>query len=397
MQFALLVPVRFLFDKVNFNDTKEDPSARGLILCGVMFYSLLVVFFRLDDLMKNEAYFTAGILLTKIAVIIASLVFGYITKSVRRTINFGFGAIFGALLIELSISGGLLGAGAILILPTFSLICVFGSRLMSKVLFIGIVIYLIVEAFLRINNIAIPDFSDTSENIVFVKLFSSVAIMGVILYWAHQQSDKIMRNNILELKKTLNERDDMVNIVCHDIATPLTVLKGRLEIYTRNIASTTDDKTKMYIDRSQQSIEQMESIISSVREMQKIESGLVSLDLEALSLTHLIENSVSNLSQQIKAKNIDIILNIAAHADLIEGDAALIENNILNNLLSNAIKFTEMGGMIEFESFESKDKIILEITDYGTEFDQGNFALYKGVGKTLFQILYQVVLVQFCR
>lgn len=96
----------------------------------------------------------------------------------------------------------------------------------------------------------------------------------------------------------------------------------------------------------------MLGLINDVLDMSKIESGKLTLTLEAISLKEVVEGVVGIIQPQIKTKkqNFDVhIENITV--ENVYCDSVRL-NQVLLNLLSNATKYTPEGGSIQLSLFE---------------------------------------------
>ncbi|MEI3013929.1 MAG: hypothetical protein V8T36_03755 [Ruthenibacterium lactatiformans] len=93
-------------------------------------------------------------------------------------------------------------------------------------------------------------------------------------------------------------------------------------------------------------------LINDVLDMSKIESGKLTLTLEAISLKEVVEGIVGIIQPQIKTKkqNFDVhIENITV--ENVYCDSVRL-NQVLLNLLSNATKYTPEGGSIQLSLFK---------------------------------------------
>ena len=83
--------------------------------------------------------------------------------------------------------------------------------------------------------------------------------------------------------------------------------------------------------------------LSGVKE--KLEAGAMILDLSLISLPPVIECAIAQVTPLVKAKGLNLTLEIASDLPWVEADENKLER-VLVNLLANAIKFTSSGGSI---------------------------------------------------
>lgn len=87
-------------------------------------------------------------------------------------------------------------------------------------------------------------------------------------------------------------------------------------------------------------------LINDVLDMSKIESGKLTLNVDAVCLRETVESIVSIIQPQVKAKKqlFDVFIQDIRRETLYCDSVRL--NQVLLNLLSNALKFTPEGGNI---------------------------------------------------
>jgi signal transduction histidine kinase/DNA-binding response OmpR family regulator len=152
-----------------------------------------------------------------------------------------------------------------------------------------------------------------------------------------------------------NAKSDFLSNVSHDIRTPMNAILGMTAIAAIHI----DDKERVRdaLNKITVSGKHLLGLINSVLDMSKIESGKISLNEEEFKLSDSIENLIMLFNSQIKAKNLDLKVNIVniEHEYVIGDDQRL--QQIFINILGNAVKFTPEGGMISINICEKKSDV----------------------------------------
>lgn len=170
---------------------------------------------------------------------------------------------------------------------------------------------------------------------------------------------------------------NLVQILCHDVSNPLTVTIGAKNSLLRHLRTAPDHylpsdykKFEGIIGKLERSTNRINSIIDQVRELEAVEDGKIHLDLKAVDLKKVIENSLLLLNERISEKNIQVKVNVQnpEQAYLVLADQKSLENSVIHNLISNAIKFVSPDtGLINIHVYEPKpdQSIRLEISDNG--------------------------------
>lgn len=134
-------------------------------------------------------------------------------------------------------------------------------------------------------------------------------------------------------------RRDTANALAHDLKTPLALIRG----YTENLQfGVKPEKHMHYLTQIQRETERMDSLLGGFLELSRLESGMLPLHREPLSLRPFAEECAERCREMAEAKN--ITLRVEGDGT-ISADRALFER-ALNNLLSNALRHTPEGGTI---------------------------------------------------
>ena len=161
---------------------------------------------------------------------------------------------------------------------------------------------------------------------------------------------------LLQEVNLLNKRkDEFIGFASHELKTPLTTLKGFMEI-----AAAGEIKFELLFPKVKKQIERLEIIIADLLDISRIQAGKLDLVFKTASLFSLIKDSIdlvdmSNHHLEIKLPIDDINL-------CIDGNKI---SQVLVNLLSNAAKYSEKNTSIELEVEIFGDMVQIQVTDEG--------------------------------
>jgi len=162
----------------------------------------------------------------------------------------------------------------------------------------------------------------------------------------------------LDRKKT-----DFLNMVAHDIRTPLTAIKGYAELMLHYDETRETQKDFLHIILKE--IDRLALLVNEFLDTAKIEAGLIQYKFIALDLTDLIHYFSDIFSKESAAKEIDRKTKIEDNLPRVKGDWDRL-GQVLSNILGNAIKFTPKGGMITIEAKRLGEKeIVVAVSDNG--------------------------------
>ena len=147
----------------------------------------------------------------------------------------------------------------------------------------------------------------------------------------------------------------------HEIRTPLNAVIGMAEVARRRSLLDAKDTVEA-IDEILTASRHLLGILNDVLDFSKIESGKMTLSLEAFSLPKTMGDIVSMISQRCQEKDILLAASLHAIPDIvIKGDELRLKQ-VLINLLGNAVKFTDAKGSVDFSvSTEQKDDTTVQV------------------------------------
>ena len=152
-------------------------------------------------------------------------------------------------------------------------------------------------------------------------------------------------HDITREKEISQMKNDFVGAVCHDLKTPLAAISACSEMLVDDEAE--DEQAKEdFCSLIQSQAERLNRMIDDLLSASRIESGLIKVEAEPVSLTILIEEQMRMIKGYAEEKNIRITGQRPIVFDQVYADKDMISRVIIN-LLSNAVKYTPNGGSVE--------------------------------------------------
>ncbi|MBD2775605.1 hybrid sensor histidine kinase/response regulator [Iningainema tapete] len=141
----------------------------------------------------------------------------------------------------------------------------------------------------------------------------------------------------------LKLREDMVNMIVHDLRNPLTSIVLGAKILQFPGLSSQQQQEK--VDQILLAGQQLQSLIDSLLIMAKLESGKIVLNYTKLDLCTLCMSVLADFEAIAAQKNVTLIGELPELGGMVEVDAVLFRR-VLDNLLSNAIKFSPSNSQV---------------------------------------------------
>jgi len=166
--------------------------------------------------------------------------------------------------------------------------------------------------------------------------------------------DKINLGSIITLRDVTLEKelakmkDDFLHSITHDLRSPMTSIRGFLELLLDGSAGEISEEQKSFLKIMDESSEKLLGMINNLLDVSKLEAGKMVLNLKETDLSKIASTIVDFFYPQAKSLKIDLSFRCAKDPGKINVDENLIER-VITNLVSNAMKFTPAGGSVTVE------------------------------------------------
>ncbi len=155
----------------------------------------------------------------------------------------------------------------------------------------------------------------------------------------------------LEAAQQANKaKTTFLNNMSHDIRTPMNAIIGFTTLAQMHL----DDpaQVKDCLRKISTSSNHLLSLINSILDMSRIESGRVKLDEKAVHIPDLLHDLRTMIQSLVNSKNLNLFVDAqdVVHEDVLTDKLRL--NQVLLNIVGNAIKFTQSGGDIMIRLME---------------------------------------------
>ncbi len=157
----------------------------------------------------------------------------------------------------------------------------------------------------------------------------------------------VERNNLRrQAEETAERQKELMTVLSHDVRAPFQAMLGAIESIRRFDLS---HEVSKEVDTLHECASGQLAFINGLLEVLRLESGSVSLKKVDIDLNLPINLSVQNLLPSVKAKTLDLILELDDNLPNTHADLSRL-SQVVSNLLGNAIKFVPKGGRIRIRS-----------------------------------------------
>lgn len=172
-------------------------------------------------------------------------------------------------------------------------------------------------------------------------------------------------HDITALKEVEERQADFVANASHELATPLTAIKGFAETLLDGAMHSPELCTK-FITIIHEEAERMHRLVKDLLQLARITSTEYRqhIKLEPTPVQEVAGMVLRQLSSQLEAKALTTELNIFPKELCIRANSDWL-NQVLSNLIENSIKFTSQGGKIFVKCWQEQDKALIIVQDTG--------------------------------
>jgi PAS domain S-box-containing protein len=173
-----------------------------------------------------------------------------------------------------------------------------------------------------------------------------------------------LANDITELKRIDRMKSEFVSTVSHELRTPLTSIRGSLGLISGGVAGQLPDAVKTLVGIAKSNCERLIRLINDILDIEKIESGKMTLDLQVMELKPLLEQALAANEGYGTAKDVSLNLHCSEEDILVRADNDRL-TQVVTNLLSNAMKFSPAGGIVDIIVERVESGVRVEVRDSG--------------------------------
>jgi len=174
----------------------------------------------------------------------------------------------------------------------------------------------------------------------------------------------IITNSFENLVEASRMKTEFINIVSHQLRTPLSSLRWAIELLISGNLGKVGEGQEEYFRIIKENISRINNLISELLTISRIESARFPLREEFFSLVEVVKELIAEFEPFAKASNVEIKFNFEEKLPKAFADREKIKRTI-ENLLDNAIRYIGDKGKVEIKVLKKNKFIYFEIKDNG--------------------------------
>lgn len=169
--------------------------------------------------------------------------------------------------------------------------------------------------------------------------------------------------SMLRLKETIDQRENFVSCLTHDLRTPLVAANRMLDLIAQQAFGEVTEEQTEAIANIVSSNQNMLKMLNALLETHQYELGQKILSFIPVDLQQLIAEVVTELKSLAIEKSIELSYSVADDVPEIKGDRLELRR-VITNLVGNALKFTD-NGSVTLSLSQNESEVLVQVKDTG--------------------------------
>jgi signal transduction histidine kinase len=173
-----------------------------------------------------------------------------------------------------------------------------------------------------------------------------------------------VRTENIELLRQVVLKDTFFSQSSHEIKTPLTSIRGYVQMLMREQFGTINEPQKEVLEILKRNTNFLDHLIDNYVSLMQLQANTMKFNVAKIPMESLIKDTTDIIYPLADAKKIKIDSRLTEGLPPLSVDVDKIKQ-VLINIISNAIKFSPEGASINISAKEKNEYILFEIQDFG--------------------------------
>lgn len=190
----------------------------------------------------------------------------------------------------------------------------------------------------------------TTMDAWFGRLFTAIADQTATILEHIELERSMEATRIREEREKL--RSMLLSSVSHDLKTPLAGIIGALSVHNSLGSRLSQEKRDELIESSLEEAQRLDSFITNILDMTRLESGNIRFKQEWRSVDAMIDNVSKRMQHRLRGRKLSVYpfpTEIEAYYDVV------MTEQVLQNLIDNACKYTPDNSTIDIQCHVDPD------------------------------------------
>lgn len=167
------------------------------------------------------------------------------------------------------------------------------------------------------------------------------------------------------LIEVLNGVRNVSNAIAHDLRTPLTELRSRLEVLLLGLRKKGDEDTLGQLEVAMTDVDRVIGIFNALLRLAEIDAGVRRSGFVKSDVVTILSDAVEFYQPVAELRGISLTLLLCSETEVLAEVDPLLLAQAIGNLIDNALKYAQDNGEVEVSLCEHDDRIEVTVSDDG--------------------------------
>lgn len=172
------------------------------------------------------------------------------------------------------------------------------------------------------------------------------------------------RGVVAQLEELDRAKSEMMATLNHEIRTPLTSIRGYLELVIQGEGGTIPLEAGELLRVAEHNADRLGSLVDDMLTMSRLDAGATTPERQPIDLGALLYRVVASLQPFATSRRVALDVDELGASPMVIGDETQLER-AFTNVTQNALKFTPAGGSVGIEVGREVDTIVVRVIDTG--------------------------------
>ncbi|AQT70101.1 Sensor histidine kinase YycG [Anaerohalosphaera lusitana] len=180
----------------------------------------------------------------------------------------------------------------------------------------------------------------------------------------------LVRETERQIQEHNRLKSEFVVTITHELRTPLTIFRNVISNALAGVCGKISKKLRRDLEAANEAVDRLANIISDFLDMSRIEAGKMKLELDAVPVKSLINESMRTLEVVLGENNMSQDIILPDEDIYVLADAGKVKQ-VITNLVDNAAKFVpDCGGKVTLRVVDQNEHVKICVEDNGPGIEQ---------------------------
>jgi len=212
-------------------------------------------------------------------------------------------------------------------------------------------------------DVLVDDFNTKTQETLMPFLYFVIFLIVLLMFLTLMLS-RVWSEKVEVMKELDRQKDELLSIVSHQLATPVSSMKWYLEMMLDgDIGKLTKDQAE-HVESLQYSAANLSDLVSMILDVSRIQLGRMKLDRIDLDTNKLFKEVAKSIDAKAHEQGVELVQDIQKDLPVAMLDMRLMRMT-LENLLSNAVKYTPKKGKVTLSVKVEGKNLVYSVKDTG--------------------------------